>query len=497
MMNLDTIKRLRGEKIWFFRFKKFDTDSYLITNDTGRYMFLTWDEFEKFISWEIVSWDEKFDELIQKWFLKDKNYEDRMVIDFNKKNSFLAYGPTLHIMVVTLRCNHKCRYCHAAAAPVTAKELDMSLETARKVVDTIFCSNAPALTIEFQWGEPLLNWDVIKFTIEYATFKAEQSKKTILFALVSNFSLMDEDKLEYLLHHSVWLSTSLDGNEETHNYNRTFISGNSFDKVTYWIKRINEEYIKRNMPTKIGALLTVTRKTFDNYREAIDTYRSLGLTGIFFRPLNPYGFAVNELKTLGYTNDEFMEFYKKSLDYIFELNTQWVDFYESHANIYLQKILTEFDPNYLDARSPCGACIWQVAYNYNWNIYSCDEWRMLARMGDENFQITKMLASWKETYMAMIQSETASSMVQFSTLDGLPWYNQSVFKPYLWVCPINSYKLTGSCIPNYAKDQKRDLDEKILTHIFSCLRDANKKNIFENWTHWKIIKTVVSQCEVF
>jgi len=76
------------------------------------------------------------------------------------------------------------------------------------------------------------------------------------------------------------------------------------------------------MPTKIGALLTVTRKTFDNYREAIDTYRSLGLTGIFFRPLNPYGFAVNELETLGYTNDEFMEFYKKSLDYIFELNTQ-------------------------------------------------------------------------------------------------------------------------------------------------------------------------------
>lgn len=31
----------------------------------------------------------------------------------------------------------------------------------------------------------------------------------------------------------------------------------------------------------------------------------------------------------------------------------------------------------IDERSPCGACIWQVAYNYDWKIYSCDEWRML------------------------------------------------------------------------------------------------------------------------
>jgi hypothetical protein len=46
----------------------------------------------------------------------------------------------------------------------------------------------------------------------------------------------------------------------------------------------------------------------------------LGLDGIFLRPLNPYGFAAADLEKLGYTMEEFVEFYEKSMDYIIELN---------------------------------------------------------------------------------------------------------------------------------------------------------------------------------
>jgi uncharacterized protein len=54
------------------------------------------------------------------------------------------------MIIITLRCNHKCKYCHAAVAPMTALEFDMSIEIAKKVVDTIFYTNSPGLTIEFQ-----------------------------------------------------------------------------------------------------------------------------------------------------------------------------------------------------------------------------------------------------------------------------------------------------------------------------------------------------------
>jgi sulfatase maturation enzyme AslB (radical SAM superfamily) len=73
-----------------------------------------------------------------------------MIKSYAKKNQFLAFGPTLHIIVTTLRCNHKCQYCHAAVAPMTAKEMDMTEDTARKVVDAIFFTSSFNLTIEFQ-----------------------------------------------------------------------------------------------------------------------------------------------------------------------------------------------------------------------------------------------------------------------------------------------------------------------------------------------------------
>lgn len=483
MLSIEKIKNLRSEKIAFFRFKKFDENTYLITNDIGKYSFLTKEEFSLFIEGKIESW-EKYEELLKNWFIKKEGFENDIAQAYAKKNHFLAYGPSLHIIVTTLRCNHKCQYCHAAVAPIGAENMDMTKETAEKVLNTIFYTSSPSLTIEFQWGESLLNWDILKYTIEQAEIKSFYLKKNISLALVTNLTLMDEEKLAYLMDHNVYISTSLDGDEVLHNENRTFREGNSFESVSYWIKRVNEEYKKRNIMRKVGALLTVTKKSLLKYREIIDTYIELWLDGIFLRPLNPYGFAELELKNLGYSVEDFFEFYKNSMEYIIEINKKWTLFRESLTNIYLAKILWKKDPNFMENRSPCWACIGQVAYNYDGKIYSCDEGRMLARMGDNNFLMTELKETGKETYRDMIESETTKIMVQASTLDGIPWYNESVYKPYIGVCPINSYKTRGTLFSIYAKDDKKKLDCMILDFIFTKLRDEEEKKVFENWTTW-------------
>jgi uncharacterized protein len=63
--------------------------------------------------------------------------------------------------------------------------------------------------------------------------------------------LMDEEKLTYLMDHNIYISTSLDGDEILHNTNRSFHEGNSFELVSYWIKRINEEYKKRGIRNRV------------------------------------------------------------------------------------------------------------------------------------------------------------------------------------------------------------------------------------------------------
>lgn len=493
MLNIENVKKL-WNNTWFFRFKKFDSETYLITNDNARYSFLDKKEFWDFISWNIESWD-KFNELQSKWFIKgDSGYELSMAKDFSKKNSFLGFGPSLHIIVTTLRCNHKCEYCHAAVAPMTAKNMDMTVETARKVVDTIFFSSNNNLTIEFQWWESLVNWKIVKYVIEYAKIKSLHLWKKVTFALVTNLTLMDEEKFEYLIENNVQLSTSLDWDEDTHNFNRTFKEWNSYKDVVYWIKRINDKYKELWMDTKIWALLTVTKKTLTKYKEAIDTYVELWLDWIFLRPLNPYGFAAADLDKLGYSSEEFIEFYNKSMDYILELNKKWTSFREALWWMYLSKMLTEFDPNFLDERSPCWACIWQVAYNFDWKIYSCDEWRMLWRMWDDNFLMWEVWESADDTYKSMINSDTTKIMVQASTLDGLPWYNDSVYKPYIWVCPIHSYKTSWNIIPNFAKDHKKVIDFAILDYLFKKLKDEENLNVFKTWL-WMEDNSVTSQCE--
>ncbi len=500
MLNIENFKNLKSDKIWFFRFKKFDDKSFLITNDIWKYSFLDKEQFNDFISWKIESW-EKYNELLEKSFLKDSNYENDMIDKFARKNKFLAFWPTLHIVVTTLRCNHKCQYCHAAVAPMTAKNMDMTEEIAKKVVDTIFYTSSPDLTIEFQWGESLVNWDIVKFIVEYANFKSFHLWKRVSFAIVTNLTLMDDEKMNFLLDNNIWISTSLDWDEETHNFNRTFKEWNSFDKVIYWIKKINEEYKKRWIDSKVGALLTVTKKTLSKYKEVIDTYLSLWLDWIFLRPLNPYWFASVEIEKLWYTTEEFIEFYYKCLDYIIEINKNWTPFKEMLSSIYLSKILTSDDPNYLDERSPCWACIWQVAYNYNWKVYSCDEGRMFSRMWDENFLMVDLNEvdfseyPWYEAYKAMIWSETTKIMVQASALDWLPWYNESVYKPYIWVCPIHSYKTSWNIVPNYSKDHKKILDYAVLDYLFNKLRLKENKEIFESWTKRFSGSNIISQCE--
>jgi sulfatase maturation enzyme AslB (radical SAM superfamily) len=56
----------------------------------------------------------------------------------------------------------------------------------------------------------LVNWKVVKYIIEYSEIKAHHLNKNLSIALVSNLTLMDDEKLDYLINHNVQISTSLD-----------------------------------------------------------------------------------------------------------------------------------------------------------------------------------------------------------------------------------------------------------------------------------------------
>ncbi len=480
-MSIDTsvTNKINSEKIAFFRFKKFDKDTYLITNDAGWFQFLWNEAFEKFLAWDVESLEE-YQDLLQKGFIKDEEYENKMAGSVHMKNNHVWRGPSLHMLITTLRCNHKCKYCHAAVAPMSAKEFDMTEDTARKAVDAIFYTNSPHVTVEFQWGEALVNYPVVQFVVEYATEKAKLLKKELRFSLVSNMTLLTEDKISWLLDRGVDICTSLDGDEITHNSNRSGYDGNSFETVTYWMKRVGEEKKKRNM-WDVAALLTVTKETLPKYKEIIDTYVKLWLKNVFVRWLNPYGFAAADLETLAYEKEDWIDFYKNSLDYVIELNKNGTFFQESMTAVYLQKIFHSVDPNFMDIRSPGWLAIGCVAYNYDGKVYASDESRMLARMGIDDFFMSDLKEDGKDSYTEMMNSDITKIAVQSSCLDGLPGYNDHVYKPYIGVDIIHNFKTQGNVYHPIAKDEKTQMQVAVLDYIFEKLRDPESAKILMSW----------------
>lgn len=466
----------------YFRFRKEKDGKYLMTTDNGQFTMLNGEDFIILLKTWRVPLEVKYKELCEKWFIKSvTNYSDVETRNYAQRNSFLNTGPALHMIITTLRCNHKCKYCHAAVAPMTAKELDMSVETAKKVVDTIFCTTNPSVTIEFQWGESLVNWDVVTFVVEYSQKKAKIHNKQLYLTLVTNLSLMTEEKLQYLIKNKVWVCTSMDGDKETHNWQRTFKDGDSYELVNYWIKRANALYKEHWSTYKVWALLTLTKPALVHYKKIIDAYVDLWLGSVWLRWLNPYGFAAAEREKFYFDTDEFIAFFRDAMDYIIEINKKWYLLREMLSWVYLTKILTWQDPNFMDIRSPSWPAIGCLAYNYDGSVYASDESRMLARMGINDFCLTPMLDSPEETYKAIAESPVTNILIQTSTLDWLPGYNDHVYKPYIGADTLFSFTQSWNPYSIFSKDERNMMQLARIDYLFEKMGDKTIMEIFRKW----------------
>ncbi len=479
-MNID-LKKIKYKNLGFFRFKKLN-DKVLLTNDYGGYVFLNKDEFNDFIEGKLDKNKEPFLSLAQNNFVKNELNISESIDKYRKKNDFLFSGPSLHILVVTLRCNYKCIYCHASAQEMKEKNRDMTKETARKSLDIIFQTSSPFVAIEFQGGEPLVNWPIVKYVIEEARKRSKTNGKELEIRLISNFSLMTKERYSFLLKNKVSLCASLDGHKKLHNKNRPMVGGgDSHQYVAKWIKIFNKDYPKlkkKGYIWKMSSIVVVSRYSLPYYKEIVDEYIKLGFSSLFFRPLNPFGFSKNIWQEINYSSDEFIKFYKKALDYIIDLNLNGTHFVERQAKIFLEKILTDYDPNMMELRSPCGAGIGQLAYNYDGSVYTCDEGRMVSMMDDESFKIGNVNDN---SYKEIVSNPVTRTVCSASCLVGLAGCSDCVYAPYCGVCPIYNYFEQNNIFAQIPNNDRCKIQKAILDYLFEKLQDKKIEKIFKNW----------------
>src|SRR5215470_15161821 len=148
-----------------FNFERIGANQYLISNMVGDFIRLTQDEISNLVDLRLRPGDGLYERAYAAHLITGTNQTSQrqlLALRLRSRMSFLRQVTPLHIFVVTLRCEHSCPYCQVSRQSTDRSRFDMSEETAQRALKIALDSPCARIKIEFQGGEPLLNFPLIE-----------------------------------------------------------------------------------------------------------------------------------------------------------------------------------------------------------------------------------------------------------------------------------------------------------------------------------------------
>jgi uncharacterized protein len=167
---------------------------------------------------------------------------------------------------VTRACNLNCTYCFANEGPCDDGPTHMSSETARRAIDWLLAESAESgrCQIDFFGGEPLLNLERVRESVEYARSAAVESGSQVSFSMTTNATRLHKGALDFLDTEDINVEVSIDGDADVHDRMRVFHNGSgSYDRVARNILRMT-----RRRPDLTNLRATFTAQSLDIERTA-------------------------------------------------------------------------------------------------------------------------------------------------------------------------------------------------------------------------------------
>lgn len=461
-----------------FRFMRLD-DKELLVNEGGEFLFAPPGTVRSLVEGSISSESALYLDLKAKHFIFDDTSSpllDLLATKIRTKFDHVNGGTKLHIFVVTLRCEHSCDYCQVSRQTSNRGEFDMSEPTADRAITMMMDSPAPAVTLEFQGGEPLLAFDMIRYIVPRAKKLAQEKGKLLNIVICTNLACITDEILAYLREEQIKVSTSLDGPAFLHNKNRPRRGGDSYGKAIDGVRRCREALGAES----VAALMTTTASSLDYVTEIIDEYVRHDFHSIFLRPISPYGFAVKTHHRTGYEMEKFVEFYKRGLAHILDINRRGYRMTEVYSQILLTKILTPQSTYYVDMQSPAGEAWNVLVYNYDGDVYASDESRMLAEMKDWSFRLGNV---HRDSRASLFLSEPALRMFQASCTQSLAGCSDCAFQTYCGADPVYHYSTQGDMYGHRPTSGFCTRNMAVLKHLFSLIEENDRETtrIFWSW----------------
>ena len=191
-------------------------------------------------------------------------------------------------------CNFSCQYCFENnRQPEAFRPRSMSREVARAAIELFarlsVCYPPPAShepKVQLYGGEPMLNWDVFQFSVDYFNElkHAKRIDSRVGLATVTNGTDMSEDRAAFIAANGISIGVSLDGPKMLNDrYRKSNCGIDAFDIALSALK------ILREAGAKVGVSVTLTPDVVDNFSEVLGFLQSeVGVDrGLGFNILHP------------------------------------------------------------------------------------------------------------------------------------------------------------------------------------------------------------------
>lgn len=258
-------------------------------------------------------------------------------------------------------CNLGCAYCYAGEGEYGAPQKIMTEETAKAAIDFLIKESRylNEISVILFGGEPFLNWKQLKTVVEYGEEEAKKAGKTISFSLTTNGTLLNDERIQFIVDHNIGVSVSMDGDQETHDAWRPFKDGRgSYQQISQNVKKL----LAKKTRKPIAARVTLT-KDFPDVRKTLEHLLGLGFHEVGFAPVT----ETDEILLL--SRPELM----KLLDQFEDLAHEFVD--QAREDKYLgfsnlSNLLAELHEGQTKPYG-CGAGLGFMAVSPSGDLYLC------------------------------------------------------------------------------------------------------------------------------
>lgn len=269
-------------------------------------------------------------------------------------------------------CNLRCAYCFASTGDFQTGRKLMSFDTAKAAIDFVIGASKSRKNIEIDFfgGEPLMNFDVVKKTVEYARLEGDKHGKNFRFTITTNGVLLDDKKSDFINQYMDNVVLSLDGEKEKNDRVRYFKDGTgTYDLIVPKYKRLvsnrDKDYYVRGTYTALN-----TKFSDDVFHLAKLGFKNTSVEPVVLPKDNPMAIREEHL-------DELLKEYEVLSGGMLDLMKEDRGFRFFHFMLDLKQ-----GPCVIKRIRGCGAGNEYVAVTPEGDIYPCHQF-----VGQESFKL--------------------------------------------------------------------------------------------------------------